>query len=163
MISYRHRLVSLPALGLLLPAVLAGGCSSTDDTATVAVPSPDARTSGHCRKLDGALPDKLDGLDRSDPEPDSEFTAGWGGSAIILRCGVPQPAKMLEENPPSTTVDGQGWLVEEPGDGSYRFTSALREAYVEVTISKEHAKQGAGSLVDLSRVLRKTIPEGIPT
>ncbi|MER7173341.1 DUF3515 domain-containing protein [Streptomyces mesophilus] len=157
---FRHRLVQLPTLGVLL---LATGCSWTDDTVTAAVPSPDSRTSGHCRKLHEALPEQLDGLDRSDPEPSSEFTAGWGGSAIILRCGVPQPPKMLEKNPPSTTVDGLGWLVEEPGDGSYRFTSALREAYVEVTISKEHAKQGAGSLVDLGRVIKKTVPEGIAT
>ncbi|MFI6943568.1 DUF3515 domain-containing protein [Streptomyces sp. NPDC050418] len=157
---FRRRLVPLPALGLVL---LAAGCSWTDDTVTAVVPSPDARTSGHCRKLDKALPDRLDGLDRSDPEPSSEFTAGWGGSAIILRCGVPQPAKMLDPNPPSTTVDGQGWLVEEPGDGSYRFTSALREAYVEVTLSKEHAEQGAGVLVDFGRLLKKTVPDGIAT
>ncbi len=160
MFSYRHRLATLPALGLL---ILAAGCSSTDDRATVAVPSPDTRTSGHCRKLHEALPERLDGLDRSDPEPSSKFTAGWGGSAIILRCGVAQPAKMLDPNPSTTTVDGQGWLVEEPRDGSYRFTSALREAYVEVTISKEHAKAGAGSLVDLGRVIKKTVPEGIAT
>ena len=160
MFSYRHRLATLPALSLL---VLAAGCSSTDDRATVAVPSPDSRTSGHCRKLHEALPEQLDGLDRSDPEPGSDFTAGWGGSAIILRCGVVQPAKMLDTDSSTTTVDGLGWLVEEPGDGSYRFTSALREAYVEVTISEEHAKQGAGSLVDLGRVIKKTVPEGIAT
>ncbi|MBC9711613.1 DUF3515 domain-containing protein [Streptomyces sp. TRM66268-LWL] len=157
---FLRRLVPLPALGVLL---FATGCSWTDDAVTVSVPSPDSRTSGHCRKLHEALPEQLDGLDRSDPEPDSEFTAGWGGSAIILRCGVTQPPKMQEPNPPTTTVDGLGWLIEEPGDGSYRFTSALREAYVEVTISKEHAKQGAGSLVDLGRVVKKTVPEGVAT
>lgn len=138
------------------------GCSSTDDTATVVVPSPDAYTAKLCRKLHQQLPDELDGLERTDPEPRSELTAGWGSSAIILRCGVPKPAKMGDLTAPTTEVDGLGWLIEEPGDGSYRFTSALREAYVEVTIGSDHKKQsGAASLVVLGREIKKAIPKGI--
>ncbi|MDG4859389.1 DUF3515 domain-containing protein [Streptomyces sp. T-3] len=157
--SFRRRLVCLPALGLLMAAA---GCSSTDDTATAVVPSPDAHAAQLCRNLHEQLPQKLDGLERTDPEPRSELTAGWGGSAIILRCGAPKPAKMGDLTAPTTEVDGLGWLIEEPGNGSYRFTSALREAYVEVTIGSEHKKQsGAASLVVLGREIKKAIPEGI--
>ncbi|NBE50850.1 DUF3515 domain-containing protein [Streptomyces boluensis] len=155
---FRRRLICLPALGLLCLTV---GCSSTDDRATVPVPSPDADTARLCRDLHERLPERIDGLDREDPQPRSELTAGWGGSAIILRCGVPRPAAMADPEAYGSEVNGVGWLTEEQKDGSYRFTTTLRAAYVEVTFNAEHAKQGAGSLIDLAEPVKKSVPEGI--
>ncbi|MDI3406121.1 DUF3515 domain-containing protein [Streptomyces cavernicola] len=153
-----RQLISLPALGLLWATA---GCSSTDDRATVPVPSPDASTARLCQNLHEQLPDRIDGLDREDPEPRSELTAGWGGSAIILRCGVPRPAALADPAAYGAEVDGVGWLTEEQKDGSYRFTTTLREAYIEVTFNAEHAQQGAGSLTDFAKPIKKTVPEGI--
>ncbi|MFP3987665.1 DUF3515 domain-containing protein [Streptomyces sp. E11-3] len=156
---FHRRLGFLPALGLLVAAV---GCSSTDDTASAAVPSPDSRSAAACRGLHGELPRQLDGLDRADPTPRSELTAAWGGSAIILRCGVPRPARMSDQNADTAEVNGIGWLVERQGDGGVRVTSALREAYIEVTLDKKRAETGGlGPLTDLAGPIKKTVPEGI--
>ncbi|KAA0922358.1 DUF3515 domain-containing protein [Streptomyces apricus] len=93
---FRHRRASsvgLPALVLLIAAT---GCSSADDNAPTPVPSPGQKAAKLCRNLDESLPRKVDGLDREDPEPRSALTAGWGSPAIILRCGVSRPAKMVD-------------------------------------------------------------------
>ncbi|GGY86864.1 hypothetical protein GCM10010365_01010 [Streptomyces poonensis] len=154
----RHRRTGLSALVLLLATA---GCSSADDSASVAVPSPGAKATELCQDLDKALPRKLDGLVREDPEPRSALTAAWGGSAIILRCGVPRPAEMLDPKASTSEVNGVAWLVQEQDDGGYVFTTGLRQAYVEVRFSKEQAATGAGPLVDFAAPVKKTIPEGI--
>ncbi|WP_328768392.1 DUF3515 domain-containing protein [Streptomyces sp. NBC_00286] len=156
--SLRSRLFGLPALALLISAT---GCSSADDSASAAVPSPDAKVTKLCQNLDERLPPKVDGLDREDPEPRSTLTAGWGGPAIILRCGVERPAEMLDPKASTTEVNGVAWLVQEEDDGSYVFTTGLRKAYVEIGFSKEQAAKGAGPLVDFAEPIKKAIPEGI--
>ncbi|MFF1682790.1 DUF3515 domain-containing protein [Streptomyces sp. NPDC058256] len=158
---FRHRHTAafgLPVLALLIAAT---GCSSADDEPSAAVPSPDAKVTKLCQNLDKALPEKVDDLDRNDPEPRSALTAGWGSPAIILRCGVDRPAKMNDPNAYGADVDGVGWLVEEQDDGSYVFTTSLRKAYVEVRLPKERADEGAGPLTDFAGPVKKAIPEGI--
>ncbi|MFJ9040164.1 DUF3515 domain-containing protein [Streptomyces sp. NPDC102406] len=165
--SFRHRLrtvIGLPALCLLVGAA---GCSPADGGASVAVPRPGATATKLCENLDKVLPSKIDGLSREDPEPASTLTAGWGGTAIILRCGVPQPPKMIDPkvaegaDPDAVAggVNGVDWLMEEQDDGSYRFTTAGREAYVEV--SAEKGRDSSGPLVDLAPAVKKAIPKGI--
>ncbi|MER5717602.1 DUF3515 domain-containing protein [Streptomyces sp. NPDC002132] len=152
---FRRRLSGLPVLALLCAAA---GCSSADDSASVAVPSPSAKVVELCRNLDRALPSKVDGRDRRDPGPASALTAGWGDPAIILRCGVERPAEMNDTNADSGEVDGVAWLMEKQGDGGYRCTTALRRAYVEVSVP---SGDGAAALVDLAPAVKKAIPEGI--
>jgi hypothetical protein len=158
----RHRhtaLFGLPALALLITTA---GCSSADDDASAVVPSPDAKVVRLCQNLDKVLPKKTDGHDRNDPGPRSALTAGWGSPAIILRCGVERPAKMSDESALSGEVNGVGWLMEKQSDGSFRFTTSLRRAYVEVSVPKKWVQQdGSGSLVDLAAPIKKAIPEGI--
>ncbi|MBE8477872.1 DUF3515 domain-containing protein [Streptomyces justiciae] len=162
--SFRHRLIGLPALALLITAA---GCSSADDSASAAVPSPGTKATELCRKLDKALPAKVDGESREDPEPASALTAGWGNPAIILRCGVTRPPKMVdpkvaEGGDPSAVaggVNGVDWLMEQQDDGAYRFTCANREAYVEVTVPK--GVDTSSVLIDLAESVKKAIPEGI--
>ncbi|MFI6036259.1 DUF3515 domain-containing protein [Streptomyces sp. NPDC051315] len=155
---FRHRPIVLPPLALLLAAV---GCSSADGDASTAVPSPSATVTELCRNLDEALPSTVDDLGRRDPSPASTLTAGWGNPAIILRCGVERPAKMSDQEADGVEVNGVGWLLEKQEDGSFRFTTALRKAYVEVTIPEERAADGMAPLVDLASAVKKTIPEGI--
>lgn len=154
---FRHRPAVLPVLVLLATA----GCSFADDSASVAVPSPGARTAQLCRALDRALPARVDGQDRRDPGPASPLTAGWGDPAIILRCGVGKPAKMDDPEADGAEVNGVGWLLEKRDDGSFRFTTTLRKAYVEVTIPKGRVADGVAPLVDLAPAVKKAIPEGI--
>ncbi|GAA3840533.1 DUF3515 domain-containing protein [Streptomyces phyllanthi] len=165
---HRHRIhPGPPALALLIATA---GCSSSDDNASLAVPSPDAKVTTMCRNLDEALPRTVDGLDRGDPRPRSALTAAWGSSAIILRCGVERPPKMVDPKVPTGgdpdavagKVDGIGWLMEKRDDGSYRFTTSSRLAYVEVTVSKERAGQDSSPvLIDLTPAIKKAVPEGI--
>lgn len=165
---FRHR-----PLGLLAPALLiaVAGCSTADDSATVAVPSPDAKTAKVCRDLHRVLPGKLDGRGREDPEPRSAYTAGWGSPAIILRCGVARPPKMVDPkvaeggDPDAVAggVNGVDWLMERQGNGTWRFTTANRVAYVQVTLPEGMSGQDGGTavLTELAASVKKAIPQGI--
>jgi uncharacterized protein DUF3515 len=155
----RHRTaIGLPVLALLVTVT---GCSSADDSASAAVPSPGAKVTGLCRDLDKLLPSRIDGQDRRDPEPASALTAGWGNPAIILRCGVVRPAKMNDPEADGVDVNGVGWLLEKRDDGSFRFTTTLRRAYVEVAMPKSRTGDGLAPLVDVGPAVKKAIPEGI--
>ncbi|MGC9536463.1 DUF3515 domain-containing protein [Streptomyces sp. UG1] len=165
--SLRHRHISvfgLPALALLITAA---GCSSADGSRSAAVPSPDATVAGLCRNLDKVLPAKVDGERREDPSPASTLTAGWGDSAIILRCGVVRPPKMSDpkvaagkdKDAVAGGVNGVQWLMEKQDDGGYRFTTALRRAYVEVSVAE--GRDSSSVLIDLAAAIKKAIPEGI--
>jgi hypothetical protein len=109
----------------------------------------------------------VDGLGRKVPEPRSALTAGWGSPAIILRCGVERPPKMIDpkvalgDDPKAVggTVNGVDWLMEKRDDGSNRFTTANRSAYVEVTVPK--GRDASGMLVDMAASIKKAIPKGI--
>lgn len=127
----------------------------------MAVPAPGAKVAELCESLDEALPAKVDGQGRRDPEPSSALTAGWGDPAIILRCGVDRPEKMSDPEADGVEVNGIGWLLEKQDDGSFRLTTTLRKAYVEVTIPKDRAGNGLAPLVDLAPAVKKAIPEGI--
>ncbi|OON71535.1 DUF3515 domain-containing protein [Streptomyces tsukubensis] len=155
---FRHRLAGLPALVILATAV---GCSATDGAAKAAVPSPDAKVTGVCRKLDKKLPEKVSGLERKDPDPQSALTAGWGDPAIILRCGVPRPGEMDDPEADGVDVNGVGWLLQKRDDDSFRLTTTLRTAYVEVTLPKERTDGGLGPLTDLAEPISRTIPKGV--
>ncbi|MGW0418383.1 DUF3515 domain-containing protein [Streptomyces sp. NPDC003015] len=155
---FRHRPLGLSALALLITVA---GCSSADDSASAAVPSPGAGVTKLCRELDRVLPSKVDDQDRQDPEPASTLTAGWGDPAIILRCGVQRPSKMDDPEADGVEVDNVGWLLEKQDDGSFRFTTTLRKAYVEVTIPEDRTADGMAPLVDLAPGIKKAIPEGI--
>ncbi|MEU1043288.1 DUF3515 domain-containing protein [Streptomyces sp. NPDC005551] len=163
---FRHR-PHASGLSVLALLIAVTACSSADDSATAVVPSPDAKVTGLCRNLDKVLPRKVDGLEREDPGPRSALTAGWGGPAIILRCGVERPAKMVDPkvatgNDPNAVgggVNGVGWLMEELGGGKTRFTTSGRDAYVEVTVPKD--RDDSAVLVDLAASVKKAIPEGI--
>ncbi|MFB8777083.1 DUF3515 domain-containing protein [Streptomyces broussonetiae] len=152
----RHRPLSLPALALLIAVA---GCSSSDDSAATAVPSPDAEVTELCQNLDKALPREVAGVERRDPEPRSALTAGWGNPAIILRCGVVRPPEMTDPKAVAGGVNGVDWLQQAAGDGAFRFTTANRRAYVEVTVPE--GRDSSGALIDLADAVKKAIPEGI--
>ncbi|MGI5154989.1 DUF3515 domain-containing protein [Microbispora sp. CA-102843] len=145
-----------PAHATLTGTVLAAlalitGCSST---VHVEPPTPTGEAAAACRKLDAALPKKLDGLDRVGSEPPSPYVAVWGDGQIALRCGVPRPAAM-EPTAEVSDINGVGWF-QDPRRPTL-FTSTNRVAYVEVTIGKDH--QPGSVLVDLAGPIKSSIPE----
>ncbi|MDJ0385477.1 DUF3515 family protein [Streptomyces sp. G-G2] len=162
--SLHRRSVRLSALSVpvaVLAVAALAGCSP--DTARARVdppPAPPADVAGLCATLHEELPDTVAGLKRTDTAPRSDLTAAWGGSAIVLRCGIPKPPKMSDPAQDGVEVDGVAWLLEDRGAKGFRFTTGLRLAYTEVTVDKEHAKD-AGLLVPLSAAIKKSVPEGV--
>lgn len=160
--SSLRRPPGLSAVALLLTAV---ACSAPGGPAAPAAPTPPAAEAALCRALHKELPGTVDGRERHDPVPASDFTAAWGGRpAIVLRCGVPKP-ELLQRNPgaDAAEIDGVDWLPEKQSDGSVRCTTTLREAWVEVTLPKQVTGDAGdiSALTDLADAIKKTIPEGI--
>ncbi|MFE0704593.1 DUF3515 domain-containing protein [Streptomyces sp. NPDC058872] len=153
-----HRPFGLPAaVATVVLLLAAAGCSSPDASASVVVPSPPAEEAAFCQVLAKELPDTVAGLGRSDPEPGSELTAGWGDGAIVLRCGVPRPEKMSDPQVRAVSADGVRWMLEQREGTGPRFTSVYRKAYVEVALDGRYAHD-AGPLVDLAVPVAKAVP-----
>ncbi|WP_137995048.1 DUF3515 domain-containing protein [Streptomyces vilmorinianum] len=152
-----HRPFGLPAAIAAVLLLTAAGCSSTDAKASVPVPSPPAEEAALCQALAKELPDTVAGLERNDPEPGSELTAGWGDAAIVLRCGVPRPEKMSDPQSHGISVDGVRWMLEQPEGGGPRFTSVYRKTYVEVTLDERYAHD-ASPLTALAAPVEKAVP-----
>ncbi|MEU1666669.1 DUF3515 domain-containing protein [Streptomyces sparsogenes] len=162
----RRGVTTSAAVALLV--LSAAGCSlfgGSDGSLSLAVPKPSAKTAALCRALHRELPRTVNGLERRAPEPASELTAAWGDPAVKLRCGVDKPAALTagtEHYDPyaaSAEIDGVQWLPERLGDG-YRFTTVLRQAYVEVTVPGKYAPE-VNPLVDLAKAVKKTVPPGV--
>ncbi|MFB7514246.1 DUF3515 domain-containing protein [Streptomyces sp. NPDC056144] len=155
-----HRPFGLPAAAAAVLLLTVTGCSSSDAGATVAVPRPPAAEAALCQALDEELPDTVAGLERGDPEPGSELTAGWGDGAIVLRCGVPRPEKMSDPKAQAVEADGVNWMLERTADGGPRFTSTYRKTYVEVTLDERYAHD-ATPLADLAAPVKKAVPPSL--
>ncbi|WP_329378849.1 DUF3515 domain-containing protein [Streptomyces sp. NBC_01351] len=141
--------------------VALSACSPGDSEARVdPPPTPPAEVAGLCAALHGELPETVAGLARTRTEPESALTAAWGGSAIVLRCGIPKPPAMADPKQEGVNVNGVAWLLEKLDNGDFRFTTGLRRAYTEVLVDKEHATD-AGMLVGLSTAVAKAVPEGV--
>ncbi|MEU9232647.1 DUF3515 family protein [Streptomyces subrutilus] len=155
----RVRIVSAVPAALALVAVAA--CSPGGSEARVdPPPTPPAEVAGLCASLHEELPETVAGLARTRTEPESALTAAWGGSAIVLRCGIPKPHAMADQDQEGVDVNGVAWLLEKLDDGGFRFTTGMRRAYTEVVVDKEHATD-AGTLVGLSAAVAATVPVGI--
>lgn len=137
-------------------AVLAlTGCSGAVE---VDVPTPDPGTASVCAELAGALPETVADQDVRSTDPDDVLTAAWGDPAIVLRCGVPDPAA-LEPTSQVFSVDGVEWFPEELTAG-YVFTTYGRTANVEVTVPDDYSPE-AGPLVDLADAVQQNVPRTI--
>jgi len=140
-----------PALAALALAVLAG-CAA--GPVRIEPPKPEGAAAEGCAALNRVLPDELDGAARAETTPKSPYVAVWGEAEIALRCGVPRPAKMQ----PTDTVpeiEGVAWYAD-PARPTL-FTAIDREAYIEVTISREHVPGNV--LFDLAEPIKKAFPK----
>ncbi|MER8098033.1 DUF3515 domain-containing protein [Streptomyces goshikiensis] len=162
--SFDHRPFRLLALPALAAVLALAGCTPGDDEARVdPPPTPPAEVAKLCAALHEELPDTVAGLARTTTRPASDLTAAWGGSAIVLRCGIPKPPEMADPEQEGVEVNGVGWLLEQVPDsdgGGFRFVTGLRLAYTEVRVDKEHATD-AGMLVGLSTAVAKAVPAGV--
>ncbi|MFF4950326.1 DUF3515 domain-containing protein [Streptomyces chattanoogensis] len=150
------RRLAVCGVSVLALLVIAATFLVSGSAVQVTPPSPEAKVRGMCTALADALPDSVAGLERRDTEPSSPFTAAWGDSGIVLRCGVPRPAEMLDTKAAGGEIRGVRWLLENAQDGGHRCTTALRKAYVELTIPAKYGDVGA--LMDLAAAIKKTVP-----
>ncbi|MFB6815168.1 DUF3515 domain-containing protein [Streptomyces sp. NPDC056347] len=155
--SRRFRHSVFPGLAVAASLLAATGCSSTDAAVSITVPTPSPQAAAYCRALHGELPGTVAGLGRGDSGPESELTAEWGDGEIVLRCGVPRPAKMDDPMAKGTEANGVNWLLEQPEDAGPRFTTTYRKAYVEVTLSAAYAHD-ASPLAAFGPAISKTVP-----
>ncbi|MFJ1565387.1 DUF3515 family protein [Streptomyces erythrochromogenes] len=159
--SLHRRPVRVLAMPVALAVSALAACSPGGSEARVDPPPvPPADVAGFCAALHKELPETVAGLARTRTEPESDLTASWGGSAIVLRCGIAKPPKMLDPKQEGVHVNDVAWLLEKLDDGGFRFTTGLRLAYTEVRVDKEHATD-AGMLVGLSTAIAATVPEGV--
>jgi hypothetical protein len=138
------------AAGVVLLALALTGCAGT---VRIEPPHPEGAAADGCRALGEILPDRLDGADRVETTPASPYVAVWGEAEIALRCGVPRPAAM---SPTETVpeINGVAWFAD-PARPTL-FTAVGREAYVEVTVSREHTPGNV--LFDLAEPIKKALP-----
>ncbi|MFB6812877.1 DUF3515 domain-containing protein [Streptomyces sp. NPDC056387] len=162
--SVHRRPLRVPALPALAAALALAGCAPGGSEARVEPPpTPPADVAGFCAALHGELPETVAGLARAEASPESDLTAAWGGSAIVLRCGIPKPPEMADPKQDGVEVNGVRWLLQKLPDsagGGFRFITGLRLAYTEVRVDEEHSTD-AGMLVGLSAAVARTVPEGI--
>lgn len=142
----RHRIGACTAVLALT------GCSGAVE---VDVPTPDPDTASVCTELVRDLPDTVADQDARSTEPADALTAAWGDPAIVLRCGVPDPAA-LEPTSQVFSVDGVEWFPEELTAG-YVFTTYGRTANVEVTVPDDYSPE-AGPLTDLADAVQQNVP-----
>ncbi|MGC5010963.1 DUF3515 family protein [Streptosporangium sp. DT93] len=117
-------------------------------------PVPEGAAVAGCRSLAERLPRDLDGQERVGSDPVSPYVAVWGAGRIALRCGVPRPATMSPTDQ-VPEIDGVAWYADPARPAL--FTAIGRQAYVEVTIAREHVPQNV--LIDLAVPIKAALPE----
>jgi len=110
-----------------------------------------------CEQLRTHLPGRVLGGEPRTVQPESaaDIAAAWGEPAIVLRCGVPEPAA-LEPSSPCLEVEGVGWFSEESRD-SFVFTTIGRRTFVEVRVPHTYDAP-SGALVDVAAAVERAVP-----
>lgn len=134
--AVRRRRLLLLGVGL---ALAAGALLLSARRVAIDVPTPDAASERVCGSFSTVLPRTVEGQGRRAARPRSPLTAAWGDPAIVLRCGVAQPAR-LELTSELIEVDGVEWFAEQSAEG-YVFTTVRRAANVEVRVPRAYAPE----------------------
>ncbi|MFD5321536.1 DUF3515 domain-containing protein [Streptomyces sp. NPDC127098] len=151
--------------GLLAATVLlaAGACDASAGGPEVTAPSPTGEAREACEALVDELPEDVDGQGRGTAADDSPYVAVWGDPAIVLRCGVAEPAVLTpgtESYDPAGAefvgVNDVSWLLEERSDG-VRFTTVERAFHVEMTVPDDYAPE-VNPLLDVAAPIVDHVP-----
>ena len=106
----RRRPVLANAGAVACAALLLAGCSS----GPVAVETPDLPAEGAaaCAELVQAVPELVAGLERRPVDPSDAAAAAWGEPAVVLTCGVPEPAG-FDELSSCQITNGVAWFIPD--------------------------------------------------
>ncbi|QWF23959.1 DUF3515 domain-containing protein [Nocardioides sp. LMS-CY] len=104
--------MSLLARGVVVCAAvtLTAGCSS--GPVEIDAPELSGSAAADCRRLVAELPDSLAGQERRDTTGDTAYGAAWGDPAIVVTCGVEEPAG-YDLGASCVQVDDAGWYVPD--------------------------------------------------
>ena len=119
----------------------------------VEVPPPTPEADASCPALMGALPLDLVGEPARMVDSDTPFAAAWGDPAIVLVCGVPQPAGLVAGEG-LLQIDQVTWYVEQ-SDEATTWTAVDRPVYVQVTLPPD---VDSAPVTVLSGVIGDTLP-----
>jgi hypothetical protein len=132
------------------------GCGSSTPVAVSPVPSSAPAAQDVCRRLVGALPNKVDDLPRRHISPEQGTTAAWGNPPVVLRCGVGKPAGLT---PTSVLagVNGIYWFIDDQPDVRI-WTTVGRRVNVEMRIPSKHDPP-QGPVVDIAAAITAIDPK----
>lgn len=145
--------------GFVVAARIAQGGSApqTGPVAVPAAPAPGAEGS-HCAALIAALPDALADEPRRPLLVADPGVAAWGDPAIILRCGIQDPAELTCSATLTTVSDRAGvsveWLRIASGS-AVTFLAVDRPVRVAVTVPDA---AGIAPVQQLTEVIARVLP-----
>lgn len=140
---------------IAMAAISVGGCGRS-----IAVDPPPADTTGRCKAILGALPERLEQRPRRAIEPSSASVVAWGDPPIVVRCGVATPTGLTSTSE-LTIVDGVAWFAEIQRDRTI-FTAIEQQPLVEVSVPAAYAPE-AGVLVELAPAMSSASQREQPT
>lgn len=123
---------------------------------TATAPASNAAAEAPCAQVLSRLPVELAGLPARvvHTTPSSPFVVAWGDPAIVLRCGVPKPAR-LSATSGLIGVNGVYFLPVRTRDATI-FTAIDRAVYVEIGVPTSYAQPPLGPL---ATALGKALPQ----
>ena len=119
----------------------------------VEVPAPTPEADAGCPALMAALPLDLTGEPARLVDSDTPYAAAWGEPAVVLVCGVPQPAGLVAGEG-LLQIDQVTWYVEQSEEAT-TWTAVDRAAYVQVTLPPD---VDSAPVTVLSGVIGDTLP-----
>jgi hypothetical protein len=142
-------------------AARVGAQSSSPQTGPLAVPAAPApgESGRYCAQLMPLLPDDLAGDQRRPLIAGTPGQAAWGDPAIILRCGLSDPAELTCSAPLTKFTAADGTAVEwlrTASAASVTYLAVDRPVRVAVTVPDS---AGIGPVQQLSELIGKTLPE----
>jgi hypothetical protein len=123
-------------------------CSGKVEVASPALTGEAAKA---CRAFVAALPESVG--DQKRRKVDGAFVAAYGDPAIVLRCGVPDPAGLTPVSP-CVTVNGVDWFADE-NDDRLLATTIGRQPNIEMLVPAGQLPPDA-EYVDVARAIKQT-------
>lgn len=147
-----RRPLALLTLGVGLASLLTA-CSAP--AGTVSVEPAENASDPACASVVLNLPKELSTVDETFPKrvTSSQATGAWGSpAAVVMRCGVPEPAPSTDTCLPTGDVD---WINVRTDGDAYTFVTYGRTPAVEVTVDSTRLT-GINALDAISPALRAT-------
>ena len=88
------------------------------------------------------------------------MAVAWGDPAIVLRCGVLQPAS-LKPTSRCDVVNGVGWFSRQDQDHDWIFTTIGRTTNVELLVPSDYTP-AADALIDVADAIKDNLAVSEP-